>query len=132
MLTGGCLCGQVRYETEGTPFHSTVCHCTDCRRVTAAPFVAWFSVPSAKLRFVAGAPKLFASSRGVLRGACATCGTPLTYQHIDLQDEVDITTCSLDDPELVPPRDHVRTRSKLSWVHTNDGLPSFAGRRSEG
>ena len=32
MLTGGCHCGAIRYEVEGEPQHSALCHCSDCRR----------------------------------------------------------------------------------------------------
>ncbi len=132
MLTGGCLCGQVRYEADGAPFHATVCHCINCRGATAAPSVAWFSVMSPALRFLAGEPRHYSSSPGVRRSFCPNCGTPLTFQRTDLTDEIDVTTCSLDDPEKVPPRDHVRTRSKLSWVRVDDGLPAFPETRSGG
>ena len=62
MLTGGCLCGEVRYEADGAPFHKTVCHCSMCRRASGAPIVAWFSVPREELRWVQGAPKRYRSS----------------------------------------------------------------------
>jgi hypothetical protein len=132
MVTGGCYCGRVRYEAAGALFHATLCHCADCRRIAAAPMVAWFSVASAGLRFVAGAPKYFASSAKVTRGFCAACGTPLTYQHADFADEIDITTCSLDSPEHVAPRDHTYTRERLPWVRTADGLPQFPAARADG
>jgi len=32
----------------------------------------------------------------------------LTFEHEDFLDEIDVTTCSLDDPERVPPRDHTQ------------------------
>ena len=32
MISGRCLCGRIRYEVRGTPFHETLCHCDDCRR----------------------------------------------------------------------------------------------------
>ena len=122
MLTGGCFCGAVRYEAGGKPFNSTVCHCSDCRRITAAPFVAWFSVAASELRFTSGEPRRFTSSAKAVRSFCPDCGTPLTFQHRDCPGEVDISTCSLDNPELVPPQDHTRMAGRLSWVHVADGL----------
>jgi hypothetical protein len=130
MITGGCFCGRIRYEARGEPFNATICHCADCRRVTGAPVVAWFSVMPSALRFVSGEPKRFASSAAVVRSFCPDCGTPLTFQHRGFPAEIDITTCSLDDPELVPPRDHVRTRRRLSWIHLADGLPKHPASRS--
>jgi len=132
MLTGGCYCGDVRYETDGAPFHETICHCPDCRRIAGTPTVAWFSVPAASLRFTAGEPVRFNSSPGVTRSFCGRCGTHLTFQQDDLADEIDITIASLDQPDRVVPRDHTRTRHKLSWDAVCDGLPAYLDTRSEG
>ena len=131
MLKGGCYCGQVRYEVRGRPFHSTLCHCIDCRRIAAAPVVAWFSVSTADFRFLQGEPKRFASSEKVVRSFCANCGTPLTYQHEDLPDELDISSCSLDTPESVAPDDHTYTAGQLPWVHFADGLTTYPRSRSD-
>jgi hypothetical protein len=129
MLKGGCFCGQVRYEAGGTPFHPTVCHCSMCRRVVGAPMVAWFSVPRAEYRVVAGAPARFASSEKAERSFCPRCGTALTYESREFPDEVDITTASLDDPEAVPPEDHTYTAARLRWVCLAGGLPAHPARR---
>jgi hypothetical protein len=130
MLTGGCFCGNVRYEVSGTPFHSTICHCVDCRRYAAAPFVAWFSVKRPELRIVHGQPKHFASSPHVVRTFCPTCGTPLTYQHDNFPDEVDISTCSLDSPDSVAPQDHTWASQKLAWVSILNTLPEHQRNRA--
>jgi len=129
MLKGGCYCGSVRYEVSGIPFHPTVCHCVDCRRCTAAPLVAWFSVKRSEFRIVQGQPKHFASSKPVVRTFCPECGTPLTYQHDDFPDEIDISTCSLDTPDLVPPKDHTWTSQKLAWIDLSNALPHHQGNR---
>jgi hypothetical protein len=123
LLTGGCLCGAVRYEAAGTPFHRTHCHCSVCRRSTGAPFVAWFSVPKAAWRIVQGAPLRFRSSPHATRSFCGQCGTQLTFEDDTAGEEIDITTCSLDDPERLPPEDHTHAGSKLSWIALADGLP---------
>jgi len=132
MLKGGCFCGAIRYETAGTPFHQTNCHCSICRRTTGAPFVAWFSVPRSEFRLVQGTPARFRSTPKGMRSFCPTCGTQLTFEHDDASGEIDVTTCSLDDPELLPPKDHTCTSSKLGWVKLTDHLPEYREARHEG
>ena len=129
MLTGGCLCGEIRYEAGGELFHSTVCHCAMCRRAAGAPMVTWFSVPRAEYRIVRGTPARYASSEQVIRSFCSHCGTSLTFQTGEYPDEIDITTASLDDPEAMPPEDHTRTATRLRWVQLGDRLPDYPDRR---
>jgi hypothetical protein len=125
MLSGACLCGRVRYETVGTPFNLTFCHCNSCRRASGAPVVAWFSVPRASLRFVSGQPGYFRSSAGVTRRFCADCGSALTYENDQLPDQIDVTICTLDQPASLPPQDHTWASHRLPWVQMNDGLPQY-------
>jgi len=129
MLQGGCFCGRIRYEVAGRPFHETNCHCSICRHTTGAPFVAWFSVRPSEFRFVEGDPSHFRSSGKGSRSFCPHCGTQLTFQADDHPDEVDITTCSLDHPEAVPPRDHTYTSGKVQWIQLTDGLAHYAQAR---
>jgi hypothetical protein len=132
MLKGGCYCGAVRYEAAGKPFNETNCHCSICRRTTGAPFVAWFSVPSAAFRFITGTPTRFQSTPQGSRTFCPRCGTQLTFESRDAPGEIDVNTVSLDDPDAVPPRDHTRTSSRLSWVKLADGLPEYPEARVSG
>jgi hypothetical protein len=67
-----------------------------------------------------------------VRTFCPQCGTQLTFEHEDFADEIDVTTCSLDNPEALPPTDHTWTRSKLNWIELADVLPQYAKRRDEG
>jgi hypothetical protein len=122
MLTGGCHCGRVRYEAAGEPFHSAWCHCTDCRRSSGAPAMAWFSVPVSGFRLVSGRLRCHASSDRARRGFCADCGTSLTYHGTGLP-ELDIATATLDDPSLQPPGDHIFFGSRIAWVIPGDDLP---------
>jgi hypothetical protein len=131
MLEGGCLCGAVRYRASGTPYHITHCHCTICRRAAGAAFVSWFSVPSASFSFVRGTPARFASSAVAVRQFCLGCGTQLTFQFNATPGEIDVTLCSLDDPDRLTPEDHIHTRSRLRCIVMADGLPQSSGKRGE-
>jgi hypothetical protein len=129
---GGCLCGAVRYRVTGHPYNLTHCHCTLCRRAAGAPFVTWFSVANNGFRLVRGEPVRYRSSAKAVRGFCGHCGTQLTFQHDDTPGEVDITMCTLDDPNVLTPEDHIFTRSRLRWVVLGDGLPEHAAARAPG
>jgi hypothetical protein len=37
-ITGGCLCGQVRYSANAEPAFVGVCHCTHCQKQTGTAF----------------------------------------------------------------------------------------------
>jgi hypothetical protein len=131
MLKGGCFCGRIRYEAAGTPFHETNCHCSICRRTAGAPFVSWFSVPRSQFRFVSGEPARFRSTPKATRSFCPQCGTQLTFGHEDFPDEIDVNTCTLDDPDSVPSKDHTWTSSKLRWIKLADNLPEYPQGRQE-
>ena len=39
MITGGCLCGALRYRAEGEPLFQGLCHCRNCQRISGAGHV---------------------------------------------------------------------------------------------
>jgi hypothetical protein len=130
-IQGGCLCGKVRYRTQGPVTNAALCHCRTCRKAAAAPVVAWITVAAANFSFSAGTPAEYRSSEAVVRTFCRDCGTPLTYTHRDFPAGVDVTVCSLDDPEAFAPRDHIWTEHRLAWLEINDNLPAHRRTRPQ-
>ena len=126
--TGGCLCGAVRYEG-ATPYNVTHCHCLDCRRAGGAPFVTWASFGLDDFRFIQGSPKEVHWA-GRIRSFCPECGTQVTFRSSAETQEVDVTVCSMDNPEFLTPQDHTWVEDRLPWIHLADGLPEHARERS--
>jgi heme-degrading monooxygenase HmoA len=120
---GGCACGNVRYRVRGRPRFATLCHCADCRRASGASPVAWAVFRGTEVEWLTSRPKERASSDRAFRSFCPDCGAQIAFRYIAYPDFVDLTVASLDDPNLVPPRDHIWTQSKLDWVHLRDELP---------
>ena len=125
VVEGGCFCGAVRYRSRGVPGNTMVCHCQTCRRVAGSPVVAWLTFARDQFAFTKGNPAEFASSEPVRRTFCKDCGTPLTYVHAGAATTIDITTCSLDNPEAFPPTHHSWLSHDVAWVRFGDGLPTF-------
>ena len=131
-VEGGCLCAAVRYRAVGNASSPTLCNCRSCRKAAGSPLVAWVTFPVAGFDFVAGKPNSYRSSPDVVRTFCGACGTPLTWAHAKLPDLIDVTTCSLDDPEVHPPADQTWTSHRLGWMHRIDELPAFPRSRAAG
>src|ERR1700745_334510 len=100
VIRGGCLCGAVRYEGIGEPYHVTHCHCEDCRKSAGAPFVTWASFRRGNFQFTKGKPRAI-SWAGRVRSFCGKCGSALIFMSEPDSDEIDVTVATFDQPKIV-------------------------------
>ncbi len=121
-VTGGCLCGAVRYELDRPPYNVGYCHCGMCRKAMGNLFSTWVITKKADLRYVTGEPDWYQSSASVRRGFCGTCGSPIVFDPM-AKDFVPIWIGSLDDPTAFEPRAHWHTEDKIPWVDIHANLP---------
>lgn len=125
MLTGKCQCGAIRYEAEGEPAHSAICHCSDCRASAGAPMVGWALFPQDKVT-IHGDPVRYQSSEHATRHFCGTCGTGLFYTNPTIfPGAIDIQTSTLDDPAALPPEGQIQMAEAHPWIAKLSGLPTF-------
>lgn len=119
---GGCLCGNVRYESDAPPFKVGHCHCSMCRKSLGSAFGTAAFFKHQGFRFVAGEPHWYASSGIAKRAFCGCCGSPIAYQHRD-NGHIAIWVGTLDEPERFEPQVHWYTDTRLSWADINPELP---------
>jgi hypothetical protein len=125
MTKGHCLCKAIEFSFDGEPKWTLNCHCESCRRATSTAMATWISVPRAAFRFDRGEPSYYASSPGARRGFCAACGSPLTYEHEVMPDEVHLLAGALADPGAARPQAHIFTGEQLAWFEAVDELPRY-------
>jgi hypothetical protein len=65
----------------------------------------------------------YSSSPGIYWGSCPTCGSLVTYRRESRPDHWDITTATLDDPDLFPPTVEIWVGEKIGWETLNPDLP---------
>lgn len=116
MIEGGCFCGKVRYVFAPGDYLVVNCHCTMCRKTSAAAFVTWVIMPREKFRFTRGEAAILESSPRGRRHFCRDCGTPLAFESKERTHLMDVTTCSLDRPEEFVPVDGAYKDTKLAWL----------------
>jgi hypothetical protein len=109
-VTGGCLCGALRFTATGEPYRVGLCHCMDCRKHHGALFHASAIYPEAAVT-TTGEARHFRD-----RSFCPTCGSPV-YAHIG--GEIGINLGSLDDPS------RFRPTYELWTIRREDWLPEF-------
>jgi hypothetical protein len=53
-LSGGCLCGALRYEISEAPLLTYTCYCIDCQHLTGTAFSLAITVPERAFRLTKG------------------------------------------------------------------------------
>ena len=125
MLHGRCHCGQVQYEMPQDVAHHALCHCTDCRRSSGAPAVAWALAPRDQVT-ISGTLKSYASSEHAVRQFCPECGTGLFYLNEQIfPGMVDVQSATLDDPDAIAVQAQIQTAERIGWMATCHELPAF-------
>jgi hypothetical protein len=135
MLTGGCLCGGVRFEISEPLLDSGWCHCTRCRRRTGTPASVNASVAPAAFRLVAGADLVteFAPPDGAVKAFCSVCGGHLYSRGSDGWSQVGVRLGAIDgDPGIRPAYRQFVADAAVWDPIPDDGLPQHAAHRSAG
>lgn len=119
-----CLCGAVRLSFDRTRVSSPdICHCESCRRATASPLTAGFTLQDTAWRWTGAAPASYASSPGVTRQFCGTCGTQMAYRTDALPGETHFYIATLTDPASMAPETQAFADEALPWVGRMLSLP---------
>ena len=123
-LTGGCLCGNIRYEITAPPRLVYTCHCADCQKLTGSAFSIAFVADDGAFRLTHGEPRSLqrtaASGRTNRRWVCPDCGCWICGA-IAREGERRVRAGTLDDTSWVRPTVHFWIRSKQPWVTLPEG-----------
>ena len=118
-LSGGCLCGKVRFEISAAPVMSLACHCRGCQKLTASAFSLSLTIPTSGFEIVEGSPV-----KGALHkpdGRYWFCDWRKGWLYTEPPPEfgfVNVRTMLLEEPEGWEPLVEVWTSEKLSWAET--------------
>ena len=133
LLTGQCLCGEIKYQVTGhlpssdgnTPL-PVMCHCRYCQRQTGSAFSAVTMAPLTQFTVLNGEQLIarFESSPGNYRCFCSACGSMLFYEQSAEPEIIYFSLGTVDDCTLKP-QSHAFMGSKAAWYEVNDDLPKF-------
>jgi len=128
-ITGGCLCGHVRYTVSGEPAFSGLCHCRNCQRSTGSAFQTVMGFPSAAVA-IQGDLHTYEdkgdSGKSVYRRFCPNCGSGIVHEVEVMPGMTMILGGSLDDPSQFAPVMEIYCDSAQPWFHAGGARQQFS------
>ncbi len=130
-ITGGCLCGAVRYAIEAEkPLGARTCWCRFCQHIGAGSATVNVAFRSEAVR-IEGTLADYASkahSGNIMHvGFCPVCGTHVTIQAEARPRLLSVRAGTLDDPEIGKPAMTIWTAQAPSWAAIDPDIPQDRG-----
>jgi hypothetical protein len=132
-VSGGCLCGRVRYEAEVFLTSGYLCHCTICQKSTGQPAEITVLIKAGTLKYLTGEPKYYVSSTSGKRAFCSECGSRLSWQSLNAEDDwqSNLTVGCLDNAADARVAFHMYADTQLPWYRACENLPKFTEKTFE-
>lgn len=128
-LTGGCLCGALRYEAR-SPRWMGHCYCGDCRKASGSGFIPFISFAAEDIVVTGEVQRSTApaaSGNEAVRNHCARCASLVFGGIVGVDGAIGVYAGSLDDPSLFVPTLAIFTRGRPDWAMIPAGLEVFEG-----
>jgi hypothetical protein len=132
-ISGGCLCGGVRFRLTEAPRAAGYCHCTRCQGRTGSGASAEAEVDGRKFELLEGdgVAKMWRHPDGGWENwFCRECGAHLFSRNPDDPTQMSVHMSAFDSDPGVRPSRRSHVASAASWEPIpDDGLERFAGSR---
>ena len=128
-ITGGCLCGGVRFEVTGTFIRAGHCHCSRCRRHSGTFGLTQGRVRREQFRLLCGEDlvRVYGKGEGAVKAFCSRCGSSLFGGTWPDGPQVSIRLGAIDGDPGIRPQFHTHVASKAPWDEIRDELPRYPG-----
>jgi hypothetical protein len=122
-IKGSCLCGEVKYEIEGSLHNVSHCYCSMCCKSHGAAFATYAAMEPDKFKWVSGEElvTVYISSPEMGRCFCSKCGA--TLGAVEDNKVTYITLGTVDGDPGVRSEANIFVASKASWYEITDSLP---------
>lgn len=128
-VSGGCHCGNIRYDAEIDPARIGICHCTDCQKLTGTAYRVSVRTPAAQVRFTGGEPNFYVkvAHSGARRAHafCPNCGAPIYATNEDDRSFLTLRVGGIDQRQELMPVRQAWCGSALPWAQDLTDIPGI-------
>lgn len=128
VVTGGCYCGEICYEINGSQEAAFQCHCRECQYITGGNTNIVIVFAKSDFKYTKGVASTFARSdleNPVTRHFCGTCGTGIGSRSPSRPNSMIVKVGTLDSPENYQAQAAIFTCDQQTYHHIPGDIPSF-------
>ena len=130
-LTGGCLCGAIRYTINAPITALRACHCKNCQKASGAGGSVNAVVPTESFKITQGTPRRYDaqadSGRILHRYFCGECGSPIYSERNPNPGFIVVRAGSLDDSDAMKITTNIWTETARPWAHIDPDTECHPG-----
>jgi hypothetical protein len=125
-ITGGCLCGAVRYRCKGEPTSMGLCQCERCQRQSGSAFLIATVFAHDAVTIEQGELRTFAAydadGNGLYRHFCPVCGSAIMITLDRYPNIRSMMGGTIDDKTRIKPTFSLWCSSAQPWLTLPDGI----------
>ena len=120
-LSGGCLCGSIRYTILQQPILAYTCNCRFCQKDTGTAYRSALAILNENVELIGKDFSIYAyksveHGRELYKNFCPDCGTTISLKTERFPERQVIMIGTLDDPSQIELSTHMFAEEALDWV----------------
>lgn len=128
-LTGGCLCGSVKFSVTDSFKAFYQCHCKQCQQLTGSAFASNIFTDPDNIEWIVGESNITNyehPSRGFSKSFCEVCGSAVPFVN-KAKTSLIVPAGSLNELPEMQPQANIFTSEEACWLKPGLQAESFSG-----
>jgi len=120
-LSGGCLCGSIRYTILQQPILAYTCNCRFCQKDTGTAYRSALAILNENVELIGKDFSVYTyksveHGRELYKNFCPDCGTTISLKTERFPERQVIMIGTLDDPSQIELSTHMFAEEAFDWV----------------
>jgi len=120
-LSGGCLCGSIRYTILQQPILAYTCNCRFCQKDTGTAYRSALAILNEHVELIGKDFSVYTyksveHGRELYKNFCPNCGTTISLKTERFPERQVIMIGTLDDPSQIELSTHMFAEEAFDWV----------------
>ena len=120
-LSGGCLCGSIRYTILQQPILAYTCNCRFCQKDTGTAYRSALAILNEHVELIGKDISVYTyksveHGRELYKNFCPDCGTTISLKTERFPERQVIMIGTLDDPSQIELSTHMFAEEAFDWV----------------